>query len=91
MLVCNFLTFVEILLYQDEFKKKGFNITEKNKEDIYIEMIERDDEDLLNDLEKYLTLCEKLDYFNLYMHFLDCYKKGKISYSEFIEGKFRPM
>jgi len=61
MLVCNLIDYVEVILLHDKFKKLGFNITNKDQEDVYIEIIEADDQQLLDDLERYLSLNEKLE------------------------------
>jgi hypothetical protein len=42
---------------------KGFIITDENKEDIFIEIIEKDDDKLLDTLEKYLESKENFDQF----------------------------
>lgn len=88
MLVCNFLDFVEILLYHDKFKKLGIEINDKNQEDMYIEIIEKDDETLLDDLEKYLTLNERISEYKNKLNFYNKYKNGEDSYEEYIMQKY---
>ena len=42
---------------------KGFIITDDNKEDVFIEIIEKDDDKLLNILERYLQEREDFEVF----------------------------
>ena len=61
MLTCNLINYAEVLLLHDKFKKLGFDITNSKQEDVYIEIIEADDQQLLDDLERYLSLNENLE------------------------------
>ena len=47
---------VSIMLIQNKFANKGIFITEDNKEECYIKIIETGDETLINDLERFITL-----------------------------------
>lgn len=59
-LLMNLLDIVELMFLHDKFQSMGIIITPENKEDKIIEIIEKNDENLLNDLEKYLNLYDKL-------------------------------
>ncbi len=59
-LLMNLLNIVELMFLHDKFQSLGIYITNENREDKYIEIIEKDDEELLNDLEKYITLCDEI-------------------------------
>ena len=59
-LLLNLMNFVEFMQLHDKFADKGIFITKENKEEKYIEILEMEDEQLLNDLEKYISIQEKL-------------------------------
>lgn len=61
-LLMNLLNIVELMFLHDKFQSLGIYITNENREDKYIEIIEKDDEELLNDLEKYITLCDEIEH-----------------------------
>ena len=48
------------MLLNNKLADKGFFITEENKEEKYIEIIETCDESLIEDLEKYIFLLDKI-------------------------------
>jgi len=60
-----FLKFIQYISYFNYFASKGIFITEENKEDKYIEILELDDEQAINKLEKYLTIQDELKLFIL--------------------------
>jgi hypothetical protein len=53
----DFVTFMQL---NNKFADKGYFITEKNKEEKYIEIIETGDESLIEDLEAYITLLDNI-------------------------------
>jgi len=55
--------FLELTMLYIEFAGHGYFITEENKEDIFIKIIEDDNDDLLNKLEKFLELKKHVDEF----------------------------
>lgn len=59
-LLMHLLDIVELMFLHDKFQANGFVFTDENKEDKIIEIIEKNDEALLNDLEKYLGLYDKI-------------------------------
>ena len=59
-LLMHLLDIVELMFLHDKFQANGFVFTDENKEDTIIEIIEKNDETLLNDLEKYLGLYDKI-------------------------------
>jgi hypothetical protein len=54
------IDFVSFMLLNNEFVSKGIVITDSNKEECYIKIIETGDENLINNLEKYLTLKDNI-------------------------------
>ena len=60
LLTFKLLDFVSFLLLNNEFISKGYNITEDNREEIYIKIIETGDVGLINDLEKYINLRDSI-------------------------------
>lgn len=56
---CNILFFRYMYLH-DKFAEEGIFITERNKEEKYIEIIEKDSPELLELLEEYLQVIEEL-------------------------------
>lgn len=52
----NLINFVSFMLIHDKFMSKGIVITDDNKEECYIKIIELGDEKLIDDLEKYINL-----------------------------------
>ena len=61
-LLMNLLNIIELMFLHDKFQSLGIYITDENREEKYIEIIEKDDEQLLNDLEKYITLCDDISH-----------------------------
>jgi hypothetical protein len=55
------LDMIEYLMLMNKFQSLGITITAENRDDKYIEIIEKDDEKLLNDLERLITLAERID------------------------------
>lgn len=60
ILTMTLIDFVSFMLLNNKFANKGIFITHNNKEEKYIEIIETCDEELINDLEKYIILLDKL-------------------------------
>ena len=50
------IDFVSLMMINNKFASKGIFITDDNKEESYIKIIETGDDTLINDLEKYLAL-----------------------------------
>ena len=53
-LLINLVHLINILLLHDKFAAEGIYITNENREEKYIEILEKDDPKLLEDLEKYI-------------------------------------
>lgn len=60
LLIFELLDLITFMLLNNKFANKGFYITEDNKEEKYIEIIETCDEQLIEDLEKYIFLLDKI-------------------------------
>lgn len=60
LLTFTLIDFVTFMQLNNKFASKGIFITEDNKEEKYIEIIETCDEDLISDLEKYIFLLDSL-------------------------------
>jgi archaellum biogenesis ATPase FlaH len=60
LLTFTLLDFVTFMQLNNAFATKGIFITEKNKEEKYIEIIETGDENLIQDLEKYIMLLDNI-------------------------------
>jgi len=52
--------FVSLMLINNKFSAQGIFITDSNKEECYIKIIELGDESLINDLEKFITLKDEI-------------------------------
>lgn len=59
-LLMHLLDIVELMFMHDKFQAMNIVFTDENREDKIIEIIEKNDEELLNDLEKYLILQDKM-------------------------------
>ena len=55
---------INILLLLDKFAAEGIYITNENREEKYIEILEKDDPKLLEDLEKYIEALDRVDVIN---------------------------
>ena len=55
------ILFIKYIMIHDKFAEDGIYITDKNKEEKYIEIIEKDNPDLLSLLEDYLQIQEQLE------------------------------
>ena len=55
---------INILLLHDKFAAEGIYITNENREEKYIEILEKDDPKLLEDLEKYIEALDRVDVIN---------------------------
>lgn len=60
LLIFELLDLITFMLLNNKLANKGFFITEENKEEKYIEIIETCDESLIEDLEKYIFLLDKI-------------------------------
>jgi len=58
-----FLKYIQYLNYFNYFASNGIFITEENKEEKYIEILDLDDESAIEKLELYLTIQEELEPF----------------------------
>jgi len=56
LLIFKLVDFVSFMLLNNKFSSKGIFITDDNKEECYIKVIESGDESLILDLEKYIGL-----------------------------------
>lgn len=63
------------------FASKGIFITQENREEKYIEILEKNDDDLMKYLEEYLNVMNKLEYFeSMYAKYLNaCEELNKTS------------
>lgn len=60
LLIFHLVDFVSLMLLQNKFANAGIFITDDNKEDCYIKIIESNNEDLIVDLEKYINLVDNI-------------------------------
>jgi hypothetical protein len=60
LLTFKLMDFVSFFLLNNKFCNKGFFITEENREECYIKIIENGDEQLISDLENYLRILDEL-------------------------------
>lgn len=59
-LLLRLMDIIRFILLHDKFASKGFIVTEENREEMYIKIIESGDEKLIEDLEQYINLQEKM-------------------------------
>lgn len=64
-LLINLMHLVNILILHDKFAAEGIFITNENREEKYIEILEKDDPKLLEDLEKYIEALDRVDTINV--------------------------
>ena len=60
LLTLTLLDFITFMQLNNAFANKGIFITEKNKEEKYIEIIETGDENLIAELEQYIVLLDNI-------------------------------
>ena len=60
LLTFTLMDLVSIMLINNKFLSKGIAITDDNKEECYIKIIEMGDETLISDLEKFINLKDKI-------------------------------
>lgn len=60
LLIFKLVDFVTFITLQNRFASQGVYITETNKEQCYIQIIEKGDESLITDLEKYINLLDSI-------------------------------
>jgi hypothetical protein len=60
LLIFTLLDFMSFMMLNNKFASKGIFITSENREEKYIEMIESGEEDLINSLEEYINLLDKI-------------------------------
>lgn len=63
-LLINLVHLINILLLHDKFAAEGIYITNENREEKYIEILEKDDPKLLEALEKYIEALDRVDVIN---------------------------
>ena len=63
-LLINLVHLINILLLHDKFAAGGIYITNENREEKYIEILEKDDPKLLEALEKYIEALDRVDIIN---------------------------
>lgn len=56
LLIFKLIDFVSLMMISNKFASKGIFITDDNKEECYIKIIETGDESLITELERYLIL-----------------------------------
>jgi len=60
LLIFTLIDFVSLMTLHNKFAEKGIFITDENREQCYIKIIEQGDESLINDLEKYINLLDNI-------------------------------
>lgn len=60
LLIFKLVDFVSLMLLQNKFASKGIFITDDNKEECYINIIESGKNELIDDLEKFITLKDSI-------------------------------
>ena len=60
LLIWHLLDFVTFMKLNNKFASKGIFITEDNREECYIKIIESGEESLITDLEKYIALADQI-------------------------------
>jgi hypothetical protein len=60
LLIFKLVDFVSLMLLNNKFLNKGIVITDTNKEECYIKIIEAGDDSMIMDLEKYITLKDEI-------------------------------
>jgi hypothetical protein len=60
LLTFKMIDMISLMLINNKFANKGIFITDDNKEESYIKIIETGDETLITDLEKYLILKDEI-------------------------------
>jgi hypothetical protein len=60
LLIFKLLDFVSLLMINNKFLSKGIAITDDNKEECYIKIIELGDDTLITELERYITLKDEI-------------------------------
>lgn len=60
LLIFKLVDFVTFMSLNNKFLEKGIVITDNNKEEAYIKIIETGDEELITSLEKYLTIKDEI-------------------------------
>jgi hypothetical protein len=60
LLIFTLLDFVSFIQLNNKFSDAGIYITDDNKEECYIKIIEMNKESLINDLETYINLKDKI-------------------------------
>ena len=61
LIITKLLDFVTIMTLNNKFANLGIFITDKNREECYIKIIEMGDESLILDLEKYIAIKDSLN------------------------------
>ena len=77
-MLINLVHLINILLLHDKFAAEGIYITNENREEKYIEILEKDDPKLLEALEKYIEALDRVDIINnLVKEYYDLVEKIK--------------
>jgi hypothetical protein len=77
----NLMDMYDFMMIQNRFNSLGHFITEDNKEEVYLAIINDGDESLITDLENYLTAMEELNAIN------KRYKKFRGAIHKIVEAK----
>lgn len=75
LLIFTLLDFVKFIQLNNKFMDLGIHITDDNKEDCYIKIIEQDNPKLIDDLEEYINLKDEIK----------TIEKNKLEYQEIIK------
>jgi len=60
LLIFTLLDFIKLMMLNNKFLDKGIVITDDNKEECYIKIIEMGDDSLIDDLEYYINLKDSI-------------------------------
>lgn len=60
LVVSRLIDFVNIMNLNNKFSSRGIYITDENKEESYIKIIETGEDGLIDDLEKYINLMDQI-------------------------------
>lgn len=59
-LLLHLMDIVDFMMLHDKFASKGIFITQDNREEKYIEIIQTGDQDMIDDLERYIGYLDRL-------------------------------
>lgn len=72
LITLNLISFMEFIRCHDQLAAHGYFITDENREEIYIDILNKEDEKLLDILQKYIDL---IDSFEKVLTEIERYKK----------------